>query len=300
MHIFFYIILFLFGLSLGSFFNVLLLRYKEEKGLFNLKNISGRSHCPHCLTNLKFKELIPLFSFFYQKGKCVYCRAKISYIYPLVEFLTGAIIVLTPYFINKFYKVNEIYFWMGKENFWYYILVLVWLFVLLTLWLIVLFDFKYYLIPNELNFILLLLGLIYSFVIYYHLPNAFPFKNSFLENYSLVFSFTSNIMLNHIGGAFLGGMFFLLLVLLTRGKGIGVGDVKLAFALGMVLGWPDIALTIIISFILGGFIALFTMILRKKGWKDKVPFAPIFVLGTLVTMFFGKELLTLYFSIFNV
>lgn len=298
MELFFYILLFVLGLAVGSFFNVLVLRYNKEESVLNLKKISGRSHCPHCLTALKAKELIPLFSFFWQGKKCVYCRAKISWFYPVVEFFTGVIFMLAPLFFNWFYKVKNAYFFMGVQPLWYYFFIFMWLLVILTLWLIILFDWKYYLIPNGLNLFLFVLGAIITLFTFYYSNYLPPFKTSFLGSYALVFSFSDSILFNHVAGAFIGGLFFLFLVLISKGKGIGMGDVKLAFSLGMVLGWPDVGFSAILAFIFGGIIGAIAVILKVKKLQDKIPFAPIFVVGVVTTMLFGKSLLDIYFSLF--
>ncbi len=79
---------FLFGIIIGSFLNVVALRFNTGVG------INGRSMCMSCGTKLTWRELIPLFSFLFQKGSCKTCKSKISWQYPLVEFMAGAFFVL--------------------------------------------------------------------------------------------------------------------------------------------------------------------------------------------------------------
>ena len=83
------IVLFAFGIAIGSFLNVISIRYNPDKFLFSLKNLRGRSHCPHCKKTLRWYELAPLFSFLIQGGRCRGCATKISWQYSIVEFLTG-------------------------------------------------------------------------------------------------------------------------------------------------------------------------------------------------------------------
>ena len=78
------VVFFILGLVLGSFLNVLLFRLDREEGI-----IWGRSKCPKCKTQLKWRDMIPLLSFILLKSKCRYCKEQISFIYPVVEFLTG-------------------------------------------------------------------------------------------------------------------------------------------------------------------------------------------------------------------
>ena len=95
-----YFALFIFGLALGSFLNVASLRYEPGQKLFDLKIIGGRSRCSHCRSQLSWYELVPLFSFFWQGGRCRKCNHPLSFQYLLVEFLSGLLLVLVPWYIN--------------------------------------------------------------------------------------------------------------------------------------------------------------------------------------------------------
>lgn len=81
---------------------------------------------------------------------------------------------------------------------------------------------------------------------------------------------------------------------------MGMGDVKLAFASGLVLGWPDIALATIVSFILGGLVGMFLLVSGKKHVKDKLPFAPFFAVGVFITIFLGHGMMGGYFGLFGI
>ncbi len=85
----FYLLLFIFGLIIGSFLNVLIDRLPLEE------TIKGRSHCDYCRHQLSALDLVPVLSFFYLKGSCRYCRQKISWFYPLVELTTAILFVLS-------------------------------------------------------------------------------------------------------------------------------------------------------------------------------------------------------------
>lgn len=87
---FLYISLFIFGLLFGSFSSVLISRWKnKENGI-----LMGRSACPHCKNTLGASELIPLFSFIFQGGKCKHCKTKIPWRYPILELSMGLVFVL--------------------------------------------------------------------------------------------------------------------------------------------------------------------------------------------------------------
>ena len=90
MQIFIYIIIFVFGIVLGSFYNVLGYRLPRKESI-----VFPSSHCPNCKHKLNFLDLIPILSYIFLKGKCRYCKKKISIIYPIIEFLTGILFVLS-------------------------------------------------------------------------------------------------------------------------------------------------------------------------------------------------------------
>lgn len=297
----YYLVLFVLGLSFGSFFNVLILRYSPDGKLFDFKKLSGRSRCPKCLDTLQPHELVPVLSFIFLRGKCSNCGAKISWFYPFTEILTAVVFAGVPYFLNSFYGVPGVIFWGFSAPLWYYLLVLSWLLVALSFIVIALIDFRYYVVPDELNVVLLVLGAAITSLLYFHGGDAMiaPFRTSFLENYSLVFSPFQNVILNHALGALIGGLFFSVLVALSRGRGIGFGDVKLAFASGAALGWPDMGLAIFISFVVGGVVGALLLLTKSKGMKDRIPYAPFLVLGVLVTMLCGRALVYGYFKMFG-
>jgi leader peptidase (prepilin peptidase)/N-methyltransferase len=261
MSYFFHFILFILGLAVGSFLNVVSFRFKPEDRVFDWKKLGGRSACPYCHKTLYWYELIPLVSFFIQKRKCRTCGGKLSWQYPLVELLSGLILATAP----------------GP----------VWIFILLVLLLISLIDFRHYFIPDELIWLLAFLGLI----------SVFLKTPSFLGYYAAIFNYSNNIWVNHILGALVGGIFFGLFFYLGRGKIMGGGDVKLGAALGWILGWPDIIVTLLISFLLGGGLGLILLLGRRKTAKDFLPLAPFLTLGVVLTVFFGYQIINNYFAL---
>ena len=83
-----YIIIFIFGASIGSFVNVIVDR------LYIKSFIAGRSHCDSCGKELSFFELIPIFSYLFLKGRCKKCKTKISPKHLYTEIITGVLVVL--------------------------------------------------------------------------------------------------------------------------------------------------------------------------------------------------------------
>ncbi|MFB6212909.1 MAG: A24 family peptidase [Candidatus Magasanikbacteria bacterium] len=290
MSLYLLVALFIFGLSVGSFLNVVVNRFEPSSFVFNLEKLSGRSRCPHCGKKLKWFELIPLLSFLVQGGKCRGCSKKLSIEYPLVEMASGLILAGVPFFLYNFYDVSSL-----PVNINYFsVLAALWILVFLTLLLISEIDRKFYLIPNELNLSLAGLGL---FVIVFKSlisKSVLPFHNSFLEHYSLLVSPFRSVWINHIFGAVIGALFFLFLIWVSSGKATGWGDVKFAFAGGLAFGWPDIGFSLALAFIIGGIVGAFYLWTGEKSMKGKLPFAPFLVIGFVLTFFFGFDILHNY------
>lgn len=291
------ILLFIFGLGIGSFLNVVLFRYAPEKNVFG-SQLGGRSSCLSCSRELRWYELIPVLSFIFQKGRCSTCAYPLSWQYPLVELFSGVFFVLIPYTVSSLYGWRT--FFLGGLPWWAYGVALLWVLVFLLLLLITVIDFRYMIIPNELNVLLGILGAGVVLFLELYQTSLSLFYDSFLRHYALLFSFTESIVLNHVAGAFLGGGLFVLLFYLTRGRAMGFGDVKLAFSAGLLFGFPDIIFASLLGFLLGGAWGLLLISLGRKHMKDKVPFAPFFVAGMALTVFFGYDIIHWYFSAFGI
>lgn len=298
-----WILLFGLGLFFGSFLNVLILRYdpNDPKGgsLFSFTKLSGRSHCPVCGKTLSVRELIPVFSFVIQGARCRGCKTRISFQYPLVEILAGCVFVFVPFFLNGFWKIPNVIFFGGASPWWYYGLILLWILVFLAWLVMAAIDFKHYIIPNELSWGVGIMGTVIAFLVDIHRDALFVFNTSFLGHYAMLFPSVSNIILNRLFGAAVAGLLFYALYALSRGRAMGFGDVKLALASGILFGWPDIILTVALSFIVGGAVGLYFMARRKKTMKDMLPFAPFFVAGSALTVFLGVPIVRFYFFVFG-
>jgi leader peptidase (prepilin peptidase)/N-methyltransferase len=216
-----------------------------------------------------------------------------------VELLTGGIFAGVPLYFNKFYGVIEPFSFSAPLRSYYGFLIL-WILVLLTWLLISIIDHRHYLIPNGLNLTLGVLGILILAVKVLPSTWLLPFHYSFLRHYELIFSPTQNVFVNHVLGALAGFLFFWILYKFGRGRAMGGGDVKLAAASGLILSWPDIALATIIAFILGGAWGAILLLFGKKTLHDKIPFAPIFILGMVLTVFLGFKIIQGYFSLFSI
>jgi prepilin signal peptidase PulO-like enzyme (type II secretory pathway) len=266
-------IFFLFGLFLGSLLNNIALRLeKEENFLFS------RSKCPYCGKILSWKELIPILSFLIQKGKCKNCKQKISLRYPLVELITGFWV----YFLAKSLLINfsPIIF----IEFLFYLIFLSLLFVL------ALYDLKTFLVDDKLIiFGLFVFLLFFIFKIYFNLPSK---DFTYLFNYL----FTPLGKFEPFFSAIFLSFIFLIIYLLTRGQGLGFGDVKVVFLIGLFLRPGDALISITIASFLGSLYGLY-LVAKNKNFKQPIPFIPFFFLGVFLTIILGYPLTKFYFSL---
>lgn len=266
--------IFLFGLAVGSFLNVVAFRYEETHGFFHVPSLRGRSRCLVCLKSLRWYELIPVVSFFLQNARCRQCLVKLSWQYPLVEFLTGLAAVL----IYRSFSGFDLVLWLIAAA------------VLIVLAAI---DVRTRLIPDETNLIIFILGLVRLFS-GYNAPH-----HSFLKFFDHFFGITSPLWLNQLVGLAVGGAIFAIIILATRGRAMGVGDLKLGAAAGFFLGWPDILIALMIAFIAGGVVSIGLILRKRKGLKDVLPFGPFIVFGIIIVALWGEALMSGYINFFS-
>lgn len=277
---------FLLGLAFGSFLNVVAFRYNPKKFAFSSKVIGGRSRCPNCRRDLTWYEIVPLISYIFLKARCRTCKARISCQYPLVEIISGILFVLpvmTPINIGASSSA-----W-GWASIW---IAFFWLLLLMSV-----IDIRQRIIPDEIHLGLLILGLLRISI------SRLDFLmggDSFIGGYVYLFGLRDNIWLNHIAAALAAGLFFMALIIATRGKGMGAGDAKLAVALGFVLGWPDIIFAVLFAFIFGAIYGLAAILTGRGKLKSTVPFGPFLALGSVVTILWGGSIIAAYFSLFGI
>ena len=267
MGLFFYIFIFLFGLAVGSFLNCAIYRLENNQSF-----LKGRSFCPHCKHQLGFWDLMPVLSFLCLRGKCHYCKKRISIQYPLVELATGLLFLLI--FNYQFSISNE----FSISNFQNLLVIGYWLLVSSFLVIIFVYDLKHYIIPDKVIYPAIIIALIFNF--------QFLIFNQFS-----IFKFS---ILSAMGAA----SFFAAIVAISRGKWMGIGDIKLAFLMGLLLGFPNIAVALFLAFFLGAIIGVGLIMLGKKTMKSEVPFGPFLIIGTLVALLWGQELINWYVKSF--
>lgn len=285
MEILIYFLIFIFGLIVGSFLNCVIYRLEKNESF-----LKGRSYCPKCKHTLSWWDLIPIFSFLILKGKCRYCSKKISLQYPLVEIVTGLLFLLI--FNFQFPPIVESFAFTTGQAIFNLVDLCFMLYVSCSLIVIFVYDLKHYIIPDKVIYPAITITFIYRFFEFWSLNHWDLFRNLKLEIGNLE-PLTLTI-LSAIGAASL----FLLIVLVSRGKWMGVGDIKLAFFMGLFLGFPKILVALFSAFFIGAIIGIGLIATGKKTLKSEVPFGPFLVTGTFLALFLGEQIVNWYSSLF--
>lgn len=239
-----YIIIFLYGIVIGSFLNVCIYRIPKQENIVKI-----RSHCMNCGYQLRWYDLVPVFSYLCLRGKCRSCKQKISVQYPLVELLNGALycIVFAVYGIS----VKALLFALLAS-------------ALITLSVI---DFRTYEIPAGINLFILALGLI-----------------------RIVTDYAD--WLDYAVGFFVVSGFLYLVHLVTKGRGIGGGDIKLMAVSGLLLGWKQILLAFVLGCIIGSVIHIARM--KISGQGHVLAFGPYLSMGIWLSALAGEQMIAWY------
>ena len=253
------IVFFIFGLIIGSFLNVVIIRLNTEK------SFGGRSACMSCQNTLSWLELIPVFSFLGLRGRCRNCKTKISIQYPLVELLAGII------FAVLFLKFQDVFFFGNTLIFGFTYAFFTVVFSLLLV--VAVYDFKHRIIPDAISIILGVMGFV----------GLFLFNNyGFYPHFPTLLEFLSGFIIASP---------FALFWLVSRGTWMGLGDAKVAIGIGWLLGLSRALSGIVVSFWVGAVVGLSLVIFSKThGMKSEIPFAPYLVLGTFLAFLFELHL----------
>ena len=247
MELILYLPIFLYGIVIGSFLNVCIYRIPLGESI-----AKERSHCMSCGYQLRWFDLVPLFSWLALGGKCRKCKAPISPQYPIIEGVNGALYVLI-FAVNGFSLVSVLYCLMASA--------------LLALSVI---DFRTYEIPFGFNVFIGILGLVRLV--------------TDLGNWS-----------NYVLGFFVVSIALELLLIISKGRAIGGGDVKLMAAAGLLLGWKLIVLAFFIGCILGSVIHIIRM--KVSQAEHVLAMGPYLSAGILIAALWGNQFINRYFSL---
>ncbi len=272
----FYVFSFILGAVVGSFLNVVINRLKTKESI-----LTKRSHCPFCKKKLEWYELVPLISFIIQKGKCKKCNKKISWQYPLVELFTGLIFLLILFNFSAIGETSP--FWGGQ--FLNIIQILFWLVISCFLIILFVYDLKHYLVLDKIIYPAIIIAFLYQL--------QFP-----IFNYQFSLNFQLPIF-NYLLAALIGGGFFLIIVLISQGRWMGAGDIKIGVLMGLILGTSNLLAALFLAFLSGAVISIILLIIKKKTLKSEIPFGPFLVGATFIAIFWGDFLINWYFNLFT-
>lgn len=246
--ILFSIIVFLYGITIGSFLNVCIYRIPKKENI-----VTTRSHCMSCGYQLKWYDLVPLFSWIALGGRCRKCKAKISVQYPVIEALNGIL-----------YLITFLIYGMSVETLLYCLMAS----ALLALSII---DFRTFEIPVGFNVFIAVLGLVRVLT---DLTNW--------QEYAI--------------GFFLVSVVLYIIYIITNGRGIGGGDIKLMAASGLLLGWKCNVLAFLLGCIIGSVIHLMRMRFTKA--EHVLAMGPYLSIGIYISAMCGARMIEWYLSLF--
>lgn len=262
-------VVFIYGLLFGSFYNVVIYRLPLE-----LNIAKGRSFCPNCHTSLRAKDLVPLFSWIFLRGKCRYCGSPISFRYPLIESLT-ALLFLTAY--RHFGMTSEFFLYCSFYS----------MLIISTM-----IDLDHMIICDE---------VIYGFSA---LSTIFLLTGRILKMESIsdigFVSFASTLgqsMKDNFFGLLAGTLIYAAIYFAAKAaykrEAFGSGDILLMGAIGWVTGWKFAILIAVLSFYIGlAFILIMKAAGKKLKLQQEIPFGPYICISAFCVSLYGDELLS--------
>jgi len=261
MNILIFVFIFLLGTIIGSFLNVVIFRFNSGR-----KISKGRSICMTCSRSLRWYELIPVFSFLIQSGRCRRCASRISHQYPLVELFTGLVFTLIAL---KFLPILFVSYWS------FIFLVVFFVFIFSLLIVISVYDLRHKIIPDKLVFIFIITTILSLFINHSGLGSVFHLPTPLALMAGPIFSIP-----------------FVLLWYFSKGRLMGLGDGKLILGIGWLLGLSEGIFALIISFWVGTIVSLLLIVISRKkiNMKTEIPFAPFLIISTLVTFLFSLDI----------
>jgi leader peptidase (prepilin peptidase) / N-methyltransferase len=261
--ILFLLFLFVLGTAVGSFLNVLIYRTIQGESW-----VVGRSKCDHCQRKISWYDNVPIFSFLLLGGKSRCCKKPIPSSYPLVELMTGSLFVW-------WYGIGFVFFRLTTTPF-QVLQPLFWLLVGILLLTIFFADLMHMIIPDLAVGLLFILTLAYR--LYLTLAAVMQIRDLQLALLGMVAAVI-----------FLGGLWAL-----TKGKGMGFGDVKLIAPIALLLGWPKVLVGLFFAFIMGGVVGSVLLLLGKKKVGQVIPFGPFIIVGAVLSLVWGEAVFNWY------
>ena len=236
--------------------------------------------CPCCHKKIAWHDNIPIFSFIILRGKCRHCGKKISWQYPAVEFITGALFVIAVISDWKLVIgdgeliITQITNYTRQASTSKLLITIIrdW-FIISIMIIIFIYDLRWYLILDVVTLPACLIVFIFNLLL------GFNWQNLLISG-------------------IIGGSFFLLQFVISRGKWIGGGDIRLGLLMGLALGWPMILTALYIAYISGSIIGVYLLIFKKKELSSKIPFGVFLTTATVISLFWGEGLVAWYWGLF--
>lgn len=233
----------------------------KKRSVFN-----DRSVCLHCGHQLAWHDLVPLFSWIYLNGRCRYCRKRIGNFEPLIE-IGMAVFFVVSYLVWPAPLISGI----DILHF------IIWLIAGVGLFILFVYDAKWFLLPNVVMWPLITLGA----------------ASALLTIYDQGFEI-AGIMSVVYGGIILSGLYYFIYVL-SKHQWVGFGDVKLGFALALLLAdWRLALLTLFLANLIGTVIFLPLMATKKLKRHAHIPFGPLLISAYFIAGLFGLKILNWY------
>jgi len=251
-----YISLFILGLIFGSFISSV--SWRMANGISFTK---GRSVCPKCRKTIKWYNNIPLLSFIVLDGKCRNCKMHISFRYPILELFSGIGFVIIYYFATLQGPTLQ-----GGFGIFTLALELTIFVIFLTIFVI---DLENQVIPDSLVYVGIIITLLF-----------------------LIITNSGNLFAILFPG-FVAASFLMFVYLFTKGRGMGLGDVKFAVLGGMIVGLKLLFIWLLLAFLTGGIVGIILILARKAKMKTKIAFGPFLILGLGLALIFGRNIMYL-------
>ena len=276
--VFYLFSIFLIGLVVGSFLNVVIVRlpimiersWEEECcNLLDLNNssikqgevfnlVSPRSHCPSCKKKIKLIENIPLLSYLLLNGTCSNCNKKISLRYPIIELVSALSVCIVAH-----------YFGVSIQAF--FAICLTWALIVLS---VIDLDTRY--LPDDITLPLLWLGIILN-----------------------IFNIFTDINSSILGAVFGYGVLWIVysfFKLITGKIGMGHGDFKLLAVFGAWFGWQNLIPIVILSSVIGILVSIVLMIKKSYDVNKGIPFGPYLAFSGWISMILGPYIISAYLN----
>jgi prepilin signal peptidase PulO-like enzyme (type II secretory pathway) len=253
------------GAVIGSFTNCFVWRlYKNE-------SLMGRSYCPKCRKQIHWYDNVPILSFLALRGRCRACAQGISWQYPAVEISTALLFAAVYFFATSSLPPDSLYWAFGDP---YFIVRLVRdLFIVFIFTVVFVYDLRWYLVSDKAV-----------------LPAALLL---FLLNLYLGFPWWKILL-----AAMIGGLFFLAQLLISKGKWIGGGDVRLGLLIGAAFGRLDyLALTLMLAYMVGSVVGITLLLAKKKQWGSELPLGVFLAIASIISLLFGDSIITWYLTL---